>query len=40
MNWQTLFETKAPGWTVLIRVQVGLMVFSRRAFRSWSSLTF
>ena len=27
MNWQTLFETKAPGWTVLIRLQVGLMVF-------------
>jgi len=27
MNWQTLFETKAPDWTVLIRLQVGLMVF-------------
>ena len=27
MNWQTLFETKAPAWTVLIRLQVGLMVF-------------
>ena len=27
MNWQTLSETKAPAWTVLIRLQVGLMVF-------------
>jgi putative oxidoreductase len=27
MNWSTLLETKASGWTVLIRLQVGLMVF-------------
>jgi putative oxidoreductase len=27
MNWPTLSETKAPAWTVLIRLQVGLMVF-------------
>jgi uncharacterized membrane protein YphA (DoxX/SURF4 family) len=27
MNWQTVFETKASVWTVLIRLQVGLMVF-------------
>jgi uncharacterized membrane protein YphA (DoxX/SURF4 family) len=27
MNWQNLFETKASAWTVLIRLQVGLMVF-------------
>jgi hypothetical protein len=27
MNWHTLFETKAPAWSVLIRLQVGLMVF-------------
>jgi putative oxidoreductase len=27
MNWNTLLETKAPGWTILIRLQVGLMVF-------------
>ena len=27
MNWRDLFETKAPAWTVLIRLQIGLMVF-------------
>ena len=27
MNWHTVFETKASAWTVLIRLQVGLMVF-------------
>jgi putative oxidoreductase len=27
MNWSTLLETKVPGWTILIRLQVGLMVF-------------
>src|SRR6516165_3998120 len=27
MNWHILSETKAPAWTVLIRLQVGLMVF-------------
>jgi uncharacterized membrane protein YphA (DoxX/SURF4 family) len=29
MNWHNLFlfETKAPAWTILIRLQVGLMVF-------------
>ena len=27
MNWHDLSETKAPAWTVLIRLQVGLMVF-------------
>jgi putative oxidoreductase len=27
MNWSPLLETKASGWTVLIRLQVGLMVF-------------
>ena len=27
MNWRTEFETKASIWTVLIRLQVGLMVF-------------
>lgn len=34
MNWQTLSETKAPAWTVLIRLQVGLMVFFPRASRN------
>jgi uncharacterized membrane protein YphA (DoxX/SURF4 family) len=27
MNWSTLLETKTPGWTILIRLQVGLIVF-------------
>jgi putative oxidoreductase len=27
MNWSTLLETTVPGWTILIRLQVGLMVF-------------
>ncbi len=27
MNWHDLLETKAPAWTVLIRLQIGLMVF-------------
>jgi uncharacterized membrane protein YphA (DoxX/SURF4 family) len=27
MNWNTLLETKASGWNVLIRLQIGLIVF-------------
>ena len=27
MSWSTLLETKASGWTILIRLQVGLIVF-------------
>ena len=27
MNWKALFDTQAPAWTLLIRLQVGLMVF-------------
>ena len=27
MNWYSLFETKAPVWNVLIRLQIGLIVF-------------
>jgi len=27
MCWHNLFDTKAPAWTVLIRLQVGRMVF-------------
>ncbi|MCA6107554.1 DoxX family protein [Bradyrhizobium cenepequi] len=27
MSWKQLLETNASGWTVLVRLQVGLMVF-------------
>ena len=27
MNWNTLLETKASGWNILIRLQIGLIVF-------------
>ena len=27
MNWHTMLKTDAPAWTILIRLQVGLIVF-------------
>lgn len=37
--WRTVLDTRASGWTILVRLPVGLVVFFPRAFKSSFFLT-
>jgi hypothetical protein len=36
ISWRTVLDTRASGWTILVRLPVGLVVFFLRAIKSSS----